>query len=118
MTEQNHQSSYENIEESAMDKRLDAIGWGLFLMMIGGLWLMPEGWVPEGAWLIGTGLIILGLNAYRYHTGISVSGFWNVVGVIALASGTSDLVGVDLPVFPILLVAIGAGIILKPLLDR
>jgi len=51
-------------EKMALDKRLDALGWGLFLIMIGGLWLAPEGWVPEGTWLIGTGIIILGLMLF------------------------------------------------------
>ncbi|MFC1501963.1 hypothetical protein ACFL6A_00955 [bacterium] len=45
-----------------MEQRLDAIGWGLFLIMIGGLWMVPEGSLPEGTWLIGTEIIIFGLT--------------------------------------------------------
>ncbi|NIV40630.1 MAG: hypothetical protein GWN58_67915, partial [Anaerolineae bacterium] len=54
--------SNENVREEEFGQRLDAIGWGLFLVMLGGLWLVPEEWgVPEGTWLIGAGAIVLGL---------------------------------------------------------
>jgi len=105
-------------KKKTLDQRLDALGWGLFLIMIGGLWLAPEGWVPEGTWLIGTGVIILGLMLIRYVNGIGVSGFWLVVGLIALGFGMSDVFGLDVPVFPILLIIIGIHILLKPLLRR
>jgi hypothetical protein len=105
-------------KKKALDQRLDALGWGLFLIMIGGLWLAPEGWVPEGTWLIGTGVIILGLMLIRYVNGISVNGFWLVVGLIALGFGISDVFGLDVPVFPILLIIIGVHIVLKPLLRK
>ena len=36
-------------------KRLDQIGWGIFLVMIGTIWLVPA--VPPGTWLIGTGIL-------------------------------------------------------------
>lgn len=110
----------ENLDEkkSALDKRLDAIGWALFLIMIGGLWLAPEGVVPEGTWLIGTGLIILGLMVVRYLYGIKVNAFWLVLGIIALASGISSVFGLNIPVLPILIIIIGISIILKPLIQK
>jgi hypothetical protein len=46
----------------ALDKRFEWIGWGLFLIMLGGLALVPNHLVPQGTWLVGTGLIMLGLN--------------------------------------------------------
>ena len=47
-----------------LEQRLDSIGWGLFLVMIGCLWLLPEGTLPEGTWLVGMALIIFGLSFY------------------------------------------------------
>jgi len=105
-------------QKRALDKRLEALGWGLFLLMIGCLWLVPEGTVPEGTWLIGTGVIILGLMGVRYIYGIKIDGFWLVLGIVALAFGISDVFGLNIPVFPILLIIIGASIILKPLLKK
>ena len=102
----------------AFDKRLEAIGWALFLIMIGGLWLAPKGVVPEGSWLIGTGVIILGLMVVRSLYGIKVSGFWLVLGIIALAFGISSVFGIKIPVLPILIIIIGLNIVLKPLLQK
>lgn len=105
-------------QKEALDKRLDAIGWALFFIMIGGLWLAPEGSVPEGAWLIGTGVIILSMAWIRHMNGLVISGFWVVMGILALGSGLSSVFGLNIPVFPILLVIIGLSIILKPFLGR
>ena len=47
-----------------------------------------------------------------------MSGFTLVLGTIAIFSGISDILRFDLPVFPILLILIGANIILRPLLEK
>ena len=86
--------------------------------MIGGLWLAPEGTFPEGTWLIGTGLIIIGLMGIRSLYGIKVSSFWFVLGVIALGFGISDVFGLNIPVFPILIIIIGISIVFKPLFKK
>ncbi len=113
------QVTEENARKEEFGQRLDALGWGLFLIMLGGLWLVPEDWgVPEGTWLIGTGVIILGLILVRYINGLQISGFWLFLGALALGTGLASVLGLDLPVFPILLVIAGAGILLKPLFDR
>ncbi len=94
-------------------KRLDQIGWGIFLVMIGTIWLVPG--VPEGAWLIGTGALLLLLNAIRFRLAIHWSGVSVALGVFALAAGLGELTGIKLPLFPICLVLVGASLILKPL---
>ena len=105
-------------DAEALNKRLEMIGWGLFLIMIGGLMLVPEQYVPEGLWLVGASLIMLGLNAARYFYHLPLSWFTIILGLLALASGAGDLFGVDLPVFPILLILIGAHILLKSRFER
>ena len=105
-------------QKSARDKRLDSVGWGIFLIMIGSLWLAHEGLFPEGTWLICTGIIILGLQAVRYLYGIKASGFWIVLGIVALAFGISDVYAFDIPVFPILIILFGLSIVLKPIFSK
>ena len=100
-------------EEKAVNKRLETIAWALFLVMIGGIGLVPKERVPEGLWLVGVGLIMLGLNLARYLNKIKMSNGTLVLGILALLSGLGDLVGVDMPVFAILLILIGLHTILK-----
>lgn len=119
MTAQNVQTtSYQDTEKDALKHRLDAIGWALFLIMIGGLWLMPEGTVPEGTWLVGVGAIMLGGSVVRYMNGIKVSNFTVVLGIIALGAGVSGFFGVSLPWFPIFFILVGASIILEQVLAK
>lgn len=103
-------------QKDVLDKRLDAIGWALFFIMIGGLWLAPEGLIPGGTWLIGTGVIILGMTWIRRSNNLPISGFWVFMGILALVSGLSSVFGLNIPIFPILLIIIGLSVILKPFL--
>jgi hypothetical protein len=105
-------------EKLELNQRIESIGWGLFLVMIGGIWLVPDRFVPQGTWLVGAGLILLGLNVARYIKGIRMSGFTLFLGAVALLSGAADFLRVDLPLMPILLILIGANIILKPMIEK
>ncbi len=105
-------------DKTVLNKRLESVAWGLFLIMIGGLALVPNSMLPSGIWSIGVGLIMLGLNYARYMNGIPMSNFTLVLGVIALLTGLASLVGADLPLIPILLIIIGAGMLLKPMMGK
>jgi hypothetical protein len=104
--------------QRAVSRRLDELAWALFLILVGAIWLLPAGTVPEGTWLVGAGLILLGINAIRSLKGIKVSGFAIVLGVLALVAGLGHLAGVKVPVFAILFIVIGASIILRPLVGK
>jgi hypothetical protein len=110
--------SIQETKEQVLNKRLERIGWVLFLVMIAGIALVSEERIPAGTWLIGVGLIMLGLNAARYLNGIRMSGFTIVLGILALGSGLGDFIGMNLPLFPILLVLIAANIILRLLFEK
>lgn len=97
-----------------LNKRLESMAWGLFLIMLGCQAFIPQERVNEGYWSVGVGLILLGLNAARYMNQIRMSGFTTVLGGIALAMGICELAGVDLPGLAILLILLGANLVLKP----
>jgi hypothetical protein len=102
--------------KDALDHQLERVGWALFLIMIGGLMLLPG--VPSGTWLIGTGLIMLGLNAARRRNGTRMSPFTVVLGIAAVALGAAAVVGIELPVVPLLLLVIGASILWRAFGER
>jgi hypothetical protein len=104
--------------QRAVSRRLDELAWALFLILVGAIWLLPGGTVPEGAWLVGAGLILLGINAVRAFKGIKMSGFTIVLGVLALVAGLGHFAGVKVPVFAILFIIIGASIILRPVFAK
>ncbi len=110
--------SNQDRQRTGLDKRLETIGWGLFLIMTGAIWLVPEQQVPQGTWLIGTGVLLLTLNGIRSLKGIGVNGFTTFLGAVALAAGLSGYFGVRLPLLAICFIVIGASIILKPLVTR
>ncbi len=108
----------QDIEKHELDKRLGTISWAVFLIMIGGIGLVPKGLMPGGTWLIGVGLILLGLNVTRYLYGIKMRLFSILLGLVALIAGLGNLSGVDLPILSILLIVIGADLILKPWFEK
>jgi hypothetical protein len=99
--------------ERALGNRLNAVGWGLFLAMLGGLSLASTERVPEGTWLVGTSLIILGIGVVRCLNDIQVNWFWIGLGILALGTGVGEIVGSSLPVFPILLTIAGIATLFK-----
>lgn len=105
-------------EKAVLNKRLETVFWGLFLIMLGGWGLIPDETIPKGAWSIGVGLLLLGLNLVRYLNGIRMSGFTTVLGILALLGGTGDMLGwADLN-GAVLLIILGAYLILKPWFEQ
>jgi hypothetical protein len=105
-------------EKVALNKRMEAIAWGLFLIMLGGRLLVPAETVPSGVWSIGVGLIMLGLNIARYFYKIKMSGFTVFLGIVAMIGGILSLVGMEQIEGPILLIVLGAYLLLKPWFDK
>jgi hypothetical protein len=103
------------INKTDLNKRLEDSGWGFFLLMIGTLLLLPSEWVPQGAWLIGAGLIMLGLNCVRNINGISPSRFTVGLGIVSLLLGLASFFGLKAPIFAIFLALIGLSIIVRSL---
>ena len=109
-------------EKTALNKRLESVAWGLFLILWGGsmFWpkIMPNAPIPEGLWSIGVGLILLGLNAARYLNQIKMSGFTTVLGIISVIGGVVQLFGVKNLEGAFLLIILGAYLIFKQWFDQ
>jgi hypothetical protein len=105
-------------EKAALNKRLETIGWGCFIILLGGFALVPGEVIPKGLWSIGVGVIMLGLNAARYVYKIRMSGFTTVLGILALLGGIAELLGVTSLEGALLLFILGAYLILKPWFDK
>ena len=120
MTEQNANAPAvaKDPEKAALNKRLETVFWGLFLIMLGGWMFIPKETAPKGLWSIGVGLLLLGLNGARYYLKIRMSGFTTVLGILSLIGGIIEIVGAVNMDGAILLLILGAYLILKPWFEK
>jgi len=102
------------------------IGWGL-LSTLWGITILFD-FVPFGVGLIGTGLILLGVNIVRSLNGLSTKADNTVLGILALVWGVLELARPSLrlllgfadwdwAIFAILLVVLGAILLARGLLQ-
>jgi len=105
-------------DNAALNKSLETMAWGLFLVMLGGFMFVPNEIIRGGWWSIGVGLIFLGLNAARYFNGLRMSGFTTFLGVLSVIGGVLDLVGMEGINGAVLLIVLGGYVILKPYFDK
>ena len=95
--------------------------WGALFIWWGIAFLLTS--LPDGTWAIGTGLILLGLNAVRWLNGMVTNGFTITVGVLVLVLGGLDLANstlrlpFELPTVAILLITLGAIFVARELLQ-
>ena len=105
-------------EKESLNKRLETIAWGLFLIMLGGFMFVPHEIIKGGWWSIGVGLIMLGLNAARYWKGLKMSGFTTVLGILSVIGGVLDLTGLVKIEGAVLLIILGAYLLLRPWFEK
>jgi uncharacterized membrane protein len=105
-------------EKSALNKRMETVAWGCFLIMLGGFMFVPKEIIRGGWWSIGVGLIMLGLNAARYFNGLRMSGFTTFLGILSVIGGVVDLFGVPGVDAAVLLIVLGGYLLLKPFFDK
>ena len=90
------------------EKKLEAVGWGLFFIWIGIAFLTDIGF-PIG--LFGLGIITLGSQAARKYFNFKLEGFWIIVGVLFIIGGIEELVNIEIDLLPILLIVAGLVIL-------
>jgi hypothetical protein len=73
----------------SLKRRYEVIAWGLLLILWGITMLFD--FVSVGVGLVGSGLILLGLNAVRWRNGIPTKGSTTALGILALVWGGLEL---------------------------
>lgn len=99
----------------ALNRKLEAIAWGLFFIWTGIAFLANVGW---GVGLLGVGIIILGGQVARKYLALKRAGFWVVVGFLFIMGGVWELFHVQLQLVPILCIVAGAALLASALLGR
>lgn len=96
---------------NSLNKRYEAITWGIGFLWIGILGLIPGD--QNGIGVLSIGLLLLGLNLMRSLSQIPVNWFTTVVGILASALGVLLLLPIqnfppfELELFPLMLIVIG-----------
>ncbi len=100
---------------------IGTLAWGAFFIWWGITEMIPA--LPAGTGALGIGLILLGLNAARYFSGIPANRFSITLGILALLWGGLALVGpllglpFEIPVFAILLLALGVTVLIGEMME-
>ncbi len=98
--------------------RFVTIGWALFLILIGAIWLVPKDVIPEGAFFIGVGAILLGLSLAKQLMGLKTDTTAIFLGIIALAIGFRNLLELQVPIIPIIVIILGSFILFTALFRK
>ncbi len=107
--------------KQSLDRKYETIAWGLLLVWWGLRW-WPLVSLPDGIGMLGTCLILLGLNAVRTLNGIPARGSTTILALIALVWGGVELANstlhlpFKLPVFEILIILWGLILLGRELL--
>jgi hypothetical protein len=104
------------MDHERLDQRLRTAAWGTFLILIGGLGFVPG---DQTQWaILGSGIILLGLNLTRRVSKIQVSGFSLALGAVAFLLGGMVLARsalgfhIKIELFPLMLIALGVYLLL------
>ncbi len=108
-------------EKKRFNHTLATIAWGMLLIWWGVVIVVDPFTIAIGA--IGTGLILLGVNAIRSLKGIPIKNSNNSVGIIAIVWGVLDqarhMLGLDPWLsLALLLFVVGFAYVLNPLLSH
>lgn len=96
-------------ERRSLEARLDAVGWGVLFIVVGGVLLAPG--LHEDAWLVAAGAVMLGVSVARALLGLAVPWIPVVVGTAAFVGGGAAIVGLESAGGPLVLVALGVAVI-------
>lgn len=106
----------------ALLQKLDAVGWGVFLIWIGAAFLTDMSW---GIGLVGVGVIVLAGQAARWYFGLHVEWFWLAFGIVFAVWGILESLRLEfgealLPggLLPVLSIVAGIALVASALLRK
>jgi len=100
----------EDPKKKALLDKINGLAFAAFLVMIGVLWLQPEGSLPKSTWVLGLGLILVVGNIARHLYGVGICRCSAFLGVILVLAGGFGFFGLKFPLFPVLVILAGVGI--------
>jgi hypothetical protein len=93
---------------SKVAERLGKVGWGLFLIWVGVLFV---GELSTAIGFLGFGLITLGVQVARRSAGLKFERFWVVAGVLFIAVAVWEYLNPGLPLISVILILLGVAVI-------
>jgi phosphatidylserine synthase len=100
-----------------LNKRYSTIAWGALFLWLGLLMIVPGNQSP--IFVLGAGIILLGLNLVRQIRGIPVSAFSITLGCLAIGLGlvamfrtVLNIPPFELPLLPTVLIIIGLYVLI------
>jgi hypothetical protein len=103
------------VQTAKVERRLDAIGWGLFFIWIGVALLAQLGW---GVGLLGVGVLALGGQGARIWFGLKMDGFGIGFGVVLVVAGICHLLDIRRDLTPVMCVVAGLALVISALVNR
>ena len=100
-------------QKSTTNKVLDAIAWGVFIVLLGAGWITSSYYnMDTGIFVaLGVGFILIALNVARMTLRINVSKFSLFIGLLAIALSGAGLLGFAMPFIPTVVVLVGLFIV-------
>ena len=92
-------------EHRALDERLDIMGWGIALLILAVLLLIP-GVSRLWQFLLSIGLVFIAMSVVRKKLSTRRDTEGLILGITAVCIGLLDLFGIDLRFFPFIPMAI------------
>jgi len=104
--------------KTKLREKLNRIGWGTFLIMLGIIWVIPKGFCPDGLLPLSIGIIFIALSLAKSHYKIRGSSANFFLGLIFLTIGLGDFFNLGFPIISVLLIFWGMFIIFRILFPK
>ena len=102
----------ETNESELLARKLTGVGWGLFFIWIGIVFLADA---PLGIGLLGVGIITLGMQVARKVFNLAFEGGWLIVGGLFVLGGLIQLFNIQVRLVPVLLIVAGVVVLITTL---